>query len=101
VNPLQAVRRLAPVQAARYNRCAQQRERILQRLRCGPATGAELECECGAASVTKRISELRRKGHRIADEWTEATAADGSVNARKRYRLAEGDGAAQLALTFE
>ena len=101
VNPLQTVRNLAPSQAARYNRTALQRERIVHRLRQGPATRAELERECGAASVTKRISELRRKGFRIVGEWGEATAHDGSVNACTFYRLAVDDGAAQLPLPLE
>jgi hypothetical protein len=101
VSPLQAVRRLAPAQAARYNRTALQRERILQRLRRGPATRAELERECGAASVTKRISELRGKGFGIVGRWIDATAPDGSVNACNLYSLADDDGTAQLTLTFE
>lgn len=97
MNPLQVVRHLAPGQAARYNRTALQRERIVHRLRQGPATRTELERECGAASVTKRISELRRNGFRIVSEWAAATAPDGSVNACTLYSLAAEDGTAQLA----
>ena len=101
MNPLQVVRHLTPGQAARYNRTAVQRERILHRLRQGPATRAELERECGAASVTKRISELRRKGFRIVGQWAEATAPDGGINACTLYSLAVDDGAAQLVLPLE
>lgn len=90
-NPLQVVRSLAPEQAAQYNGTPLQRERILHRLRHGPATRAELERECDCPSVTKRISELRRAGWRIEGQWTEATAADGRINACTLYRLRLAD----------
>lgn len=97
MNPLQVVRHLAPGPAARYNRTALQRERIVHRLQHGPATRAEVERECGCPSVTKRVSELRRAGWRISGEWIEATAPDGSVNAQTLYSLA-GDDTAQRDL---
>ena len=93
MNPLAHVHRLAPGVAARYNGAARQRERILSRLRRGPATRAELERACNAPSVTKRISELCRKGWRIAGEAISETAPDGSVNVAKLYHLVEGDSA--------
>ena len=91
MNPAQVVRHLAPGPAARYNGTALQRERIVQRLRQGPATRAELERECGCPSATKRISELRRAGWRIGKQWIVATVADGSVNAHTLYSLADDD----------
>lgn len=91
MNPLHVVRHLAPAQAARYNRTALQRERILHRLRQGPATRAELERECGCPSVTKRISELRRVGYRIDRAWLTETAPDGGVNMQTLYSLADDD----------
>ena len=90
-NPLQAVRQLAAAQAAPYNGVALQRERILQRLRQGPATRAELERECASPSATKRLSELRRAGWPIDRQWIGATAADGRINAQTLYSLADAD----------
>ncbi len=90
-NPLQVLHKLAPEQAAQYNGAALQRERIGHRLQRGPATRAELERECDCPSVTKRISELRRAGMRIEGQWTEATAADGRINACTLYSLADAD----------
>ena len=90
-NPLHAVRQLARTQAAQYNGAALQRECILQRLRQGPATRAELERECGCPSATKRLSELRRAGWRIDGQWIGAAAADGRINAHTLYRLAADD----------
>lgn len=91
MNPLQAVRNLAPAQAARYNRTAAQRERILRRLQRGPATRLALERECAAPSVTKRISELRRAGWAIESQWIEVAASDGTLNEATLYSLADAD----------
>ena len=91
MNPLEALRHLAPAQAARYNTAALQRKRILHRLSEGPATRPELERASGAPSVTKRISELRRDGWHIAGQWIEATAPDGRLNAQTLYSLADDD----------
>ena len=93
MNPLAYVHRLAPGVAARYNGAALQRERILSCLQRGPATRAELERVCNAPSVTKRISELRRRGWRIESEFIAETAHDGSVNFVTLYRLVGGDAA--------
>ncbi len=85
-----------------YNTTARQRERILERLQHGPATRADLERECWAPSVTKRIAELRRKGWRILSPWAAYTAPDGSVSGAVLYTLAPGPAdTAQLALPLE
>lgn len=93
VNPLHRVRHLAPDLAARYNGAARQRECIVRRLRRGAATRAELERDCYAPSVTKRISELRRMGWRIEGEPINETAPDGSLNVATVYSLTDGDSA--------
>lgn len=80
-----------PSSAARYNTTAQQRERIVERLRNGAATRSELQHTCRAPSVTKRISELRRMGWPIESESITETAPDGSVNRTTLYRLGDGD----------
>ena len=97
MSPLEAIRSLPRELAARYNTTAQQRARIRHRLRTGPATRPELERECNAPSVTKRISELRaigrREGWRIDSEQINVTAPDGGVNVATVYRLTEGTAA--------
>lgn len=85
-----------------YNTTAAQRTRILKRLQCGPATRTELERECWAPSVTKRIAELRREGWPILSPWTAYTAPDGSVSGAVLYTLGPGTAdAAQMALPLE
>jgi hypothetical protein len=91
VSPLDHMHQLAPGMAARYNGSALQRDRIVSRLRRGPATRAELERDCRVPSATKRISELRRVGWRIDGEVIPETAPDGGVNLTTLYRLADGD----------
>jgi hypothetical protein len=97
VSPLETIRSLPREVAARYNGAAQQRACILLRLRTGPATRTEIERDCNAPSVTKRISELRaigrREGWRIHSEQIDVTAPDGGVNVATVYSLNEGDAA--------
>ena len=97
VNPLDTVRQLAPGQRALYNGTKLQRQRILQRLEQGSATRAELERDCNAPSVTKRISELRERGWRIESGDGLRTGPDGTVNVAIVYSLAE-DNTAQSDL---
>lgn len=91
MNPLEALRLLAPAVAAHYNGAARQRQSILDRLRRGPATRAQLERECHAPSVTKRLSELRRAGWQIEGEAISEAAPDGCVNVATLYSLADPD----------
>lgn len=85
-----------------YNTTAAQRARICRRLQCGPATRPELERECWAPSVTKRIAELRREGWPIFSTWTTDRAPDGSVSGAVVYTLGAGTAdPAQLALPLE
>ena len=85
-----------------YNTTARQRERILKRLQHSPATRTELERECWAPSVTKRIAELRREGWPILSTWTACTAPDGSVSGAVLYTLAAGTAdTAQMDLPLE
>ena len=80
---------------AQRNGVAAQHERLIQRLRQGWATRAELEFVCNSPSVTKRLSELRRLGWPIESEWVSEIAPDRSIRKTKRYRLREGDTPAQ------
>lgn len=92
VRTLDATHRFVPwASRPRYNGAAQQRNRIVERLRQGPATRSELQHVCRAPSVTKRISELRRMGWPIESESIREIAPDGSVNRTKLYRLRKGD----------
>ena len=97
MNPLDAMRLLAPGLCVLYNGSKLQRQRILQRLQHGPATRAELEHDCNAPSVTKRISELRGMGWDIKSRDDLRTGPDGLVNIATVYSLAK-DNAAQSDL---
>lgn len=90
-NPLDAVRGIAAEQASPYNCTALQRSRIVARLMRGPATRAELERACGAPSVTKRISELRRQGFDITSGWAPMAGPGGTVSVCTVYAFAEPD----------
>lgn len=61
-----------------------QQDKILARLREGPATTLDLILSCGTVSPTKRISELRRDGHEItsSEQWKGRTRV-------VTYRLSE------------
>lgn len=87
INPIDA----AQAVAGRYHGAALQRSRIIARLLRGPASRPELERVCGAPSVTKRISELRRMGFQITGGWAPMTGPDGTVNVVMVYALAERD----------
>lgn len=90
VSPFDGMRKLRPDLAARYNGTAQQRARIVERLRRRPATRSEIERDCSVPSVTKRISELRRIGWRIEGKTINETAPDGGVNLATVYSLNDG-----------
>ena len=91
MNPLDAMRLLTPGLCALYNGSKLQRQRILQRLQCGPATRAELERDCNAPSATKRVSELRGMGWPIESREDVRTGSDGLVNIATAYSLAAED----------
>ena len=101
MGPLDAKRHIEPACAARYNGAPLQRERIVNRLRHGPATRGLLTTDCDCPSVTKRISELRRMGLDIRMQWIEETSAAGRVNVTALYSLAGDPDRAQLSLTLE
>lgn len=101
MSPLDAVRQIEFAGAARYNGTALQRERIVNRLRQGPATRAQLTKECDCPSVTERISELRRMGLAIQMRWIEDTSPAGRVNMTALYSIAGDPDRAQLSLTLE
>lgn len=90
-NPLNAMRGIAATQGRLYYGAALQRSCILARLMRGPATRDEMERLCGARSVTKRISELRRQGFRIAGEFVPISGPGGSVSLAMVYTLSAGD----------
>lgn len=96
--PIGSRRVLSLEPGARYNTTRLQRERIIDELRrAGPVglTVAALQGCSNAPCVTKRVSELRRRGWPI-DTYPQAIAADdGSVNTVGRYVLQEGDPTAQ------
>ena len=66
---------------------SKQREAILERLRQGPATVAELMHDCRASDPRKRISELRRDGHEIDSHEIKCPSGDGTVNHLRLYAL--------------
>ncbi len=78
-----------------------QRERVLARLQAGPASVGVLARECYCPSPTKRVSELRRLGFRIASDWIERREPDGTVSPAVLYRLAADLDTAQLPLFNE
>ncbi len=55
----------------RANQC----QRVLERLERGPATTADLVMGLRIMCITKRISELRKEGHRIvtSERWADGT----------------------------
>jgi hypothetical protein len=97
VDPLKWKRRIVAA-GRRYNGVAGQRERILARLRQGPATRQELEREANCLSVTKRVSELRGLGWPIKSAWAEEAGPDGSVSATAVYSLGGEPDSRQLGL---
>jgi hypothetical protein len=84
----------------RYNTTQRQRLAILQRLACGPATVDELVNDCHAPDPRKRISELRRAGHRIDTTPHDRTNPDGSVNRVGLYAMHQPN-ARQLQMNFD
>lgn len=95
-SPLHAFGAVAP--GARRNTARAQRERVLARLKVGPATAAALMRECYCPSPTKRLSELRRQGWLIRSEWIELREPDGSVSPATLYSLPADADPAQLHL---
>jgi hypothetical protein len=90
----------APPAQARYNTTQRQRLAILQRLASGPATVDELVSDCQAPDPRKRISELRRAGHRIDTTPHDRTNPDGSVNRVGLYAMHQPN-ARQLQMNFD
>ena len=91
-NPLDAVGQLAGGSRSGYWGAAMQRTCILSRLMKGPATRAALAQACGSPSVTKRISELRRRdGFLILSGWAPIAGPGGTVSLTAVYYLAEPD----------
>jgi hypothetical protein len=86
-NPLDAVHGIAGGESRPYYCTALQRSCILARLMRGPVSRPELERLCGAPSVTKRISELRRQGFSIASGWVEVSGPGGTVQVVTVYAL--------------
>ena len=74
-----------------YNGTARQRACIVARLSRGPASRGELEAECSAPSVTKRVSELRGQGFDIRSTWVHRTGPAGTASVTTVYALAEPD----------
>jgi hypothetical protein len=90
-NPLDAVRDIATDRGRLYYGSALQRSCILGRLMRGPATRDELERLCGARSVTKRVSELRRQGFPIAGDFVPIAGPGGSASLAMVYTLTAGE----------
>jgi len=97
-SPLHAQAVLSP--AAPRNAVGLQRERVLARLKAGPASRAALCRECSCPSVTKRVSELRRMGWAIRSQWIEEREPDGSVSPTVLYSLPSDADPEQLALAL-
>jgi hypothetical protein len=90
-NPLDAVHGIAAAERSSYYGAALQRSCILARLMRGPASRHELERHCGAPSVTKRVSELRRMGYEIDGGWAPMAGPGGTVSVAMVYCLAVPD----------
>lgn len=89
----QGRRLLTPEQVAHYNKSAAQRSRIADALRAAQPRGVigpELARLANAPSITKRVSELRKKGVRIRTEAVAITGPDGSINTVALYVLDDG-----------
>lgn len=75
-----------------YNGTARQRACIVARLMRGPASRGELEGECGAPCVTKRVSELRALGYAIRSTWVHRPGPAGTAgNLTTLYALVTRD----------
>ena len=74
----------------RYNGARLQRNRIvdcLQRAGAAGVSSPDLARLCNVPCLTKRISELRRKGWQIDSHAQPLVGADGTVNTFARYVL--------------
>jgi hypothetical protein len=74
----------------RYNGVAIQRTRIVAALRRAGSAGllsSDLAASCNAPCITKRVSELRRKGHQIDSTLQACTLPDGTVSLLACYVL--------------
>jgi hypothetical protein len=79
-----------PGKSLHHNSVEVQRQRILDRLRIGPASTLQLRSELDVLAVGARIFELRRDGHPIDTlTVTEATAC-GQPHRVARYYLRRG-----------
>lgn len=103
MTPLEARSALLDMGEGRpYLNAERQRSFILARLARGPARRSELEAECGAASATKRLSELRRQGWPITTTWTTRRPLGGFAAVEAVYSLEPcKELAAQLSLNLE
>jgi len=90
-NPLDVAHGVAATQGRSYYGTALQKSCILARLLRGPASRQELERRCGAPSVTKRISELRRDGFNITSGWAPMAGPGGLISVQTVYALVEID----------
>lgn len=86
-NPIPAVRGIAADKVRPYYGAALQRSCILARLMRGPVARQELERVCGAPSVTKRISELRRQGFPIFGGFAPISGPGGTISVCMIYSL--------------
>lgn len=74
-----------------YNTIKLQRERIIVRLRRGPATRIELEREESVPDATARIHELRIQGFDIRTAFATVINPDSTATKVARYSLADRD----------
>ncbi|MBL8316089.1 MAG: helix-turn-helix domain-containing protein [Rubrivivax sp.] len=79
-----------PGKSLHSNSVEVQRQRILDRLRIGPATTLEIRAELDVLAVGARIFELRRDGHDIGTISVTETTACGQPHRVARYFLRRG-----------
>ena len=74
-----------------YNTIRSQRDRIIARLRRGPATRIELEQQENIPDATARIHELRKAGFTIDTDFVPVVNAHGTYSNCARYTLRDGE----------
>lgn len=79
-----------PQKHSHSNDSADQRRRLMARLRLGPVTTIEARSDLDIMMPAARIFELRMRGHRIDTVWTEQATECGKVHRVALYVLRKG-----------
>lgn len=71
---------------SKINTASAQRQRILERLKCGPITTLQAR-SMGCMHPGMRICELRKQGHDIVMDWVSEYCPGGILHRVGRYSL--------------